>query len=406
MREVDEALKLGRQVWLSTRYAGASVKPNKIVVKLTRDCNLRCTYCYVSGGARKEQITTDLVERFFDQVAENNPRVIDCTFHGGEPLLAGDILKEIVRTLERKSYSARLQFSIQTNGTLITKTWAEYFRSKKFSVGISLDGPKEINDQSRVYEKGNGSFDQTMRGIDRLQEQGVGVGLISVITKKNMNHLIDMLELCKEKGISAISFLPYFPAGYGAGKEDELKTNNNIYWKRTKEVIDWLVDHNSRHPTGMIYERELASIVKNIFIPGNGCYMCASSPCGAGTQHVGLDVGGEIYVCDTFYGLSDYVIGNVSEERLDDILKNPLIEKFTRHSVHTVPKCSKCHLNSYCYGGCVAHNVFYFGEEGWNRESHLCSWFMKVIPYLKEQFDKRLIDPTLLSELPHSLEIN
>lgn len=107
MREADEALKLGRQVWLSSRYAGASVKPNKIVVKLTRDYNLRCTYCYVSGGARKEQITSELVERFFDQVAKNNPRVIDCTFHGGEPLMAGDVLKNIVHTLERKSYSAR-----------------------------------------------------------------------------------------------------------------------------------------------------------------------------------------------------------------------------------------------------------------------------------------------------------
>lgn len=245
-----------------------------------------------------------------------------------------------------------------------------------------------------------------MRGIDRLQEQGVGIGLISVITKKNMMNLIDLLELCKEKGIRAISFLPYFPSGYGAHKEDELKTNNDIYWGQTRKVIDWLVNHNYNHPSSMIYERELASIVKNILIPGNGCYMCASSPCGAGTQHVGLDVDGDIYVCDTFYGLSDYVIGNIGEECLDDILKNPLIEKFTHHSVHTVPKCSKCHINSYCYGGCVAHNVSFYGEDGWNRESHLCSWFMKTIPYLKEQFDKQRIDPTLLSELPDKLAFN
>lgn len=406
MNQANEILKLGRSVWLTSRYKGAKTKPNKIVVKLTRDCNLRCTYCYVSGGARKEKISPDLVESFFDQAAENNPRVIDCTFHGGEPLLAGKVLKEVVQKLEKKEYSPRLQFSIQTNGTLITKKWAKYFKEKNFSVGISLDGPREINDQSRIYGNGKGSFDQIMRGIRYLQDQDVGVGLITVVTKKNIDHLIEILEFCKDMKISAVSFLPYFPAGYGANKEKELRANNLIYWKKTKEVIEWLVKHNSDYPTRKIYEREIASIVRNIVIPGNGCYMCASSPCGAGTQHVGLDVNGDIYVCDTFYGLSDYIIGNILKSPFDEILKNPLVKKFAEHNVHTVPKCSKCHLNKYCYGGCVAHNVFYFGEEGWNKESHLCGWFMKIITYLKKQFDDKKINPILLSELPQSFSYN
>jgi radical SAM protein with 4Fe4S-binding SPASM domain len=150
----------------------------------------------------------------------------------------------------------------------------------------------------------------------------------------------------------------------------------------------------------MIYEREIASIVRNILIPGNGCYMCAASPCGAGTQHVGLDVNGDVYVCDTFYGLADYVIGNMLEQPVDEILKNPLVERFKRRTVKTIPKCSTCHLNEWCYGGCPAHNVFFYGEEGFDRESHMCSWFMKIIPFLKEQFEQRVIDPELLSDLP------
>lgn len=48
--------------------------------------------------------------------------------------MAGQILKDIVHILEHKPYSARVQFSIQTNGTLITKAWAEYFKEKSFQL--------------------------------------------------------------------------------------------------------------------------------------------------------------------------------------------------------------------------------------------------------------------------------
>ncbi len=398
-------LHLAQQVWFTQHYRDRPTKPNKIVIKVTRDCNLRCTYCYVSGGARKERIAPAMVIDFFDQIADGNPRIIDCTFHGGEPLMVGNIIREVVDGLEKRPYAPRLQFSLQTNATLVTETWVRYFREHRISVSVSLDGPKAINDSTRVNLVGRGSFERTMRGIDLLCKAG-GVGLICVVTKQNQDHLIDVLNLCHEKGIRSLSFLPFFPSGYGVGKEDQLGADNLEYWERTKQVIDWLIDHNTRYPDAMIYEREIASIVRNILIPGNGCYMCASSPCGAGTRHVGLDVNGDVYVCDTFYGLTNFVIGNMLTQSIDEILQNPLVERFQQRSVKTIPKCSACHLNEWCYGGCPAHNVLFYGEEeGFNRESHMCSWFMQIIPFLKGRFDKQLIDPNLLSDLPSSSPI-
>ncbi len=398
-------LDLAQKVWLLQQHRGQPTKPNVIVVKVTRDCNLRCTYCYVSGGARKEHTSTGMVVDFFDQIAEGNPRVISCAFHGGEPLLAGELVREIVEALRGRPYGPRLRFSIQTNGTLVTDEWAQYFREHRFSVGVSLDGPRAVNDLTRFNVAGRGAFDGTMKGIDRLRRVGQPIGLICVVTKMNQDHLVDLLELCHEKDIRSVSFLPFFPMGYGIGKDAQLSADNLEYWEKTKAVITWLVEHNTRYPDAKIYEREIASMTRNIVIPGNGCYMCSSSPCGAGTQHVGLDVDGGVYVCDTFYGMADYVIGNVLEQRVDEILQSPLIQRFQRRTVRTIPRCSQCHLNQWCYGGCPAHNVVHYGERGFDREAHMCEWYMQIIPYLKDRFDRWLIDPQLLADLPTHLPI-
>ena len=105
-------------------------------------------------------------------------------FHGGEPLLMkkNEFLKMISLFNSLIEEGIVVVFALQTNGILIDKEWCEIFKKYNIGVGISLDGVKEINDINRVDKKGNGSYDNVIKGISVLQEHfNSEFGLLSVV---------------------------------------------------------------------------------------------------------------------------------------------------------------------------------------------------------------------------------
>lgn len=390
-------LDMGRMAWLKQRCA--TPKPGKIVVKVTRDCNLRCSYCYTKGGEEKLHISLDIVESFFDQLAEDNPNKIDCTFHGGEPLLKPNLLKDIVNTLNKKYYAPRLSYNIQTNATLINSDWIEFFKENGItSIGVSLDGVEEVHDKYRKNAAGKGSFKDVVKGLKILQDAGISGGIICVITNENVNQMVEFIQWCKENNIKGVSYNPAFQNGYAEGNYG-IAPKISDYWEQSKKLIDWLVENNRQcSPEDRMYEREIESITRNIISPSNKVYMCNSTPCGAGTRHLGLDVNGDVEVCDTLYGHKDYILGNIQKDKLDDIIKNPIIEKFSNRSQEKLSNCKSCNLKQWCSSGCPAGNIIHYGPDGINKSSYNCGFFKKIIPYLKEKFDSGEIDPELLCQ--------
>lgn len=104
-------------------------------------------------------------------------------FHGGEPCLIG------VKRFDTWCMRARhvlqgvgtVDLVIQTNGTLVDEAWAEVFRRHQLTVGISMDGPKQLHDVFRVDHKGRGSYDQVERGLKVLQDAHVPYSVLAVI---------------------------------------------------------------------------------------------------------------------------------------------------------------------------------------------------------------------------------
>jgi uncharacterized protein len=63
----------------------------------------------------------------------------------------------------------RVEYTIQTNGTLLDDAWAAFFKQHNFLVGISIDGPQAMHDAYRVDKGGQPTFDKVMRGLAFLQ---------------------------------------------------------------------------------------------------------------------------------------------------------------------------------------------------------------------------------------------
>jgi uncharacterized protein len=70
---------------------------------------------------------------------------------------------------------------MQTNGTLLNSQWIESFLKHQVSIGISMDGPKEIHDAVRVDHLEQGSYERVERGLRLLQDAGVPYGVGCVI---------------------------------------------------------------------------------------------------------------------------------------------------------------------------------------------------------------------------------
>lgn len=57
--------------------------------------------------------------------------------------------KRVVELQKRYARGVQIDNSIQTNGTLLTDEWCEFFRENGWLVGVSIDGPQEFHDEYR-----------------------------------------------------------------------------------------------------------------------------------------------------------------------------------------------------------------------------------------------------------------
>jgi uncharacterized protein len=184
---------------------------SQVVVKLNRACNLRCEYCYYINdrtpglGLRMDWV---MLLKFLDKYAAyccQQRRRGTVVLHGGEPLLMGKAY--IRQALAHHGFAeGHLRASMQTNGVLLDREWAELLSAHKVSTGVSLDGPPSVHDARRITPGGKGSYDLVVRGIRCLQGAGVDFMVLCVVDPSAdggtvFDHLVGL-------GIQKMDFLP------------------------------------------------------------------------------------------------------------------------------------------------------------------------------------------------------
>jgi MoaA/NifB/PqqE/SkfB family radical SAM enzyme len=163
---------------------------------LTDDCNYNCSYCY----QRRVQNYLDLstaktaVEFFWPFFKKE----CSINFYGGEPLLASDTLREIVRLVNRKNDGPKkkVKYSITTNGSLIDDSIISFFVKNRFSVLISFDG------YAQDVARQKGSFDFIVSYIKKILEHpGITLETNSVFTPETVGLLFKSMQFITELGV-------------------------------------------------------------------------------------------------------------------------------------------------------------------------------------------------------------
>lgn len=133
---------------------------------------------------------------------------IEFIWHGGEPLLAGlEFYHEVVKAQHAwKQKGKKITNFLQTNATLITSEWIDFFKENDFLIGVSLDGPREFHDQVRCYHTGKGSYEEVMRGINLLRQAEIFNGVICCISTVNYKFPKEIFNFFLAENIKKLKF--------------------------------------------------------------------------------------------------------------------------------------------------------------------------------------------------------
>jgi uncharacterized protein len=170
-------------------------------------CNLDCAYCFFLSkemlypGSRF-RMADELLQRYVRGLIEAHrlPHVT-IAWQGGEPTLMGvDFFRRATAYVEKyRKPGMTVEYTIQTNGTLIDDELAAFFKEHDYLVGISIDGPPEMHDAYRVDKGGAPTFERVRRGLDFLQKHGVEYNALTTLHRANADHPVEVYRFLRDE---------------------------------------------------------------------------------------------------------------------------------------------------------------------------------------------------------------
>ena len=195
----------------------------------TTACNLNCSYCYLPERHRAQVMSVGVAESVAKSVALASHRV-DLLWHGGEPLAVGlTKFRSLCSPFAALRDAGRIRHSLQTNGTLLNDAWCDFLVEERFRVGVSVDGPAELN-ASRVGWAGAPAFGATMRGIELLRRRQLPFGVIAVVNPHNVSDPVAFYDFFRGLGCDTLNINIAEREGANAGAHDLPRGDVESFW--------------------------------------------------------------------------------------------------------------------------------------------------------------------------------
>ena len=385
---------------MNDNIANPFAKPLYVMLKPAgAHCNLACKYCYyleknkLYPTAQRHLMSDEMLEQFTREYIEaQTMNQVLFTWHGGEPLLRSiDFYRKALSLQQKYAGSRRIDNVIQTNGTLLTDEWCEFFAQNHWLVGISIDGPQPYHDHYRLTAAGKPSWKKVMQGIKLLKKHGVEWNAMAVVNAYNANHPLEFYRFFKENGCQFLQFTPIVERQ--TRHEDgrtlaSLADKNEIPLSEASVAPEqWgyflcaIFDEWVRKDVGKIFVEIFDCTLANWMGISPG--ICAySKECG----HAGvMEHNGDVYSCDHFV-FPEYKLGNIRDHSLIDMLYGEQQQEFSRLKHSSLPRqCKECDMEFACHGECPKNRFMKdkYGDSGLN---YLCPgyyhYYQHVAPYM------------------------
>ena len=385
---------------MNDNIANPFAKPLYVMLKPAgAHCNLACKYCYyleknkLYPTAQRHLMSDEMLEQFTREYIEaQTMNQVLFTWHGGEPLLRSiDFYRKALSLQQKYAGGRRIDNVIQTNGTLLTDEWCEFFAQNHWLVGISIDGPQPAHDHYRLTAAGKPSWKKVMQGIKLLKKHGVEWNAMAVVNAYNANHPLEFYRFFKENGCQFLQFTPIVERltrhedgrtmASLADKDEISLSEASVAPEQWGYFLCAIFDEWVRKDVGKIFVEIFDCTLANWMGISPG--ICAySKECG----HAGvMEHNGDVYSCDHFV-FPEYKLGNIRDHSLIDMLYGEQQQEFSRLKHSSLPRqCKECDMEFACHGECPKNRFMKdkYGDSGLN---YLCPgyyhYYQHVAPYM------------------------
>ena len=385
---------------MNDNIATPFAKPLYVMLKPAgAHCNLACKYCYyleknnLYQNSHSHLMSDEMLEQFTREYieAQTMPQVL-FTWHGGEPLMRSiDFYKKALALQKKYAHGKQIDNVIQTNGTLLTDEWCEFFAKNHWLVGISIDGPQEYHDHYRVTPAGKPSWEKVMQGIQLLKKHRVEWNAMAVVNAYNAEHPLEFYHFFRDNGCQYLQLTPIVErltehedgrtlASLADDREIPL-ADASVTPQQWGNFLCTIFDDWVRHDVGKTFVEIFDCTLANWMgvLPGICAY---SKECG----HAGvMEHNGDVYSCDHFV-FPEYKLGNIRDQSLIDMLYGEKQQAFSRLKHTSLPRqCKECDMEFACHGECPKNRFEKdkYGEPGLN---YLCQgyyqYYTHVAPYM------------------------
>jgi MoaA/NifB/PqqE/SkfB family radical SAM enzyme/GT2 family glycosyltransferase len=172
--------------------------PKRIILMITRNCNLKCSFCDIPAAEKKEKMmqmadaarTIDSAERL---------GVKEIVLTGGEPLLHPHLFE-----MAELANAKNMKVTLTTNGILIRPNLENILKTKFSCICVSIDGKEDTHDNLRNHK---GAYKDALDAIELLKQHQIDTAVNFVVTNRNISDLEDVYNFFFARNIKVI-FLP------------------------------------------------------------------------------------------------------------------------------------------------------------------------------------------------------
>ena len=351
-----------------------------LTIQATSLCNLNCSYCYLPDRKINSTFDLSLIPFLFKNLEASN--LINSKFtiswHAGEPfVLKPSFYKEAFEIINKcKPSNCAITHAVQTNGTLITQEYCNLIKEYDIKVGVSIDGPDFIHDRNRKNWAGNGTLEQTLKGIELLNKNNIYFNAIVVLTDYSLdfpNEIFDFFAKINCKGIG-------FNIEEIEGINNKSSFSNKLLETKYKKFFSTIFKLSKENkPTMIIREyRKIANLILNKEgVIKNGVVTPLNS--------ITVDTIGNYTVFSPelltvrHKDYDNFIFGNVKTDLFSDLFKNIKFQKVYSEILSGVELCkNSCSYFGICGGGTPSNKLHENGTFN-SAETMCCKYIRKYL---------------------------
>lgn len=350
-------------------------------------CNIQCQYCYQNPQRDAGNVLHSYdMEKMKAGIEKVGSRF---TLFGGEALLVPEKDLEELWSWGFEKYGSN---GIQTNGVLINDNHIRMFKQYKVHVGISVDGPGELNGVrwAGTLEKTREATVKTHAAIERLCKEGIHPSLI--ITLHRNNATPDKLPIMHDwlRHVESI--------GVTSARLHNLEVENEFIRKKyaltTEENLKAFLSFARFEEELTTLKLDLFEDIRNLLLGQDKKTTCVWNACDPYTTRAvqGVEGNGQRNNC-----------GRTNKDGIDFTKSDT--EGFERYLAlyHTPQECGGCRGCRFflmCKGQCPGTAI----DGDWRNRTQDCEVWKGLFQHFEEQIRKRTLIPLSVSPVRQQLE--